>query len=162
MATVPSEVEDIQRQMAAIRHELHEDVREVVATAEAVTDWQRYLRMYPWAGMAAAFVFGYMIVPKRHVPSNMATQADVAEVREAVKAAVPPAEPPTPRKRKGLLRMAWEIASPLAIRTAQGYAAQYLEAWLLQQQQPQPNMSAGVGPTAQGGAGETRPPWGVS
>ena len=36
MATATNEIEEIRRQMAQIRRELHEDVQEVVAGAEAV------------------------------------------------------------------------------------------------------------------------------
>ncbi len=158
MATVPNEVEEIQRRMAAIRHELHEDVREVVANAEAVTDWQRYLRMYPWAGVTAAFAIGYLIVPRRRkkVPADLATQADVAQVREAVESAAVTARTPEPR-RKSLLGTAWQLVGPLVIRTAQSYAAQNLENWILQQQQT----AAGPASRQSSGTPGQGQPWGA-
>ena len=54
MASVSNEVDEIRRQMAQIRRELHEDVQGVVAGAEAVADWRRYIRLYPWAAVGAA------------------------------------------------------------------------------------------------------------
>src|SRR4051812_33689185 len=104
--------------MAQIRRELHEDVREVVASAEAVTDWKRYIRMYPWAAIGVAVAVGYLVVPRRHrtVPSDIATQADVAKVREVVRDAKKEAKEPA---RKGLIGMALGFAAPIALRAAQ-------------------------------------------
>ncbi|MEA2631568.1 MAG: hypothetical protein QOE66_1787, partial [Chloroflexota bacterium] len=89
MATATNEIEEIRRQMAQIRRELHEDVQEVVAGAEAVADWRRYIRMYPWAAVGIATATGYLIVPKRRrsVPRDVARQSDVAEMREELKQA---------------------------------------------------------------------------
>src|SRR5947209_12012268 len=53
------------RSMARIRRELHEDVRGVVESAEAVTDWKHWIRDYPWASVAAAAAVGFFLVPKR-------------------------------------------------------------------------------------------------
>jgi hypothetical protein len=136
VATVANDAEDIRRQMAQIRHELHQDVREVVVKAEAVADWHRYIRLYPWVSVGVAFAVGYLVVPKRHrsVPRDVATAADVAEVRQAVQETRRD-EPLKEKTKKGLLAAAWATAGPVAIRLAQGYAVQYLENWLLQQQQ---------------------------
>lgn len=132
MATVSNDADAIRQQMAQIRRELHADVREVVVKAEAAADWHRYLRMYPWVSVGAAFAFGYLVVPRRR---RAELPLSAAAVREIVAPAVPPERiEPKPRKG-GLLRDAWAAVSPIAIRVAQGYAVQYLENWLLQQQQ---------------------------
>jgi len=135
VATVTNDADEIRRRMAEIRCELHKDVREVVASAEAVTDWHRYLRMYPWTILGAAVAVGYFLVPKRHkvvvpvpVVVDASKQVDTAQVREAVE------ETGKRRSRKGLIGAAFGLVAPLAVRAAQSYAMQYLETWIAQQQ----------------------------
>jgi len=152
VATATNDIDEIRRKMAQIRRELHEDVREVVASAEAVTDWRRYIRMYPWAALGVAAAAGYLIVPKkrRSIPKDIATHADVAQVREVVEDAKARKKP-----RKGLIGLALGFAAPIALRAAQGYAVQFLESWIVQQQ-----MAAGPPPSGHpevpGGAGRPR------
>ncbi len=160
MATVSNEVDEIRHQMATIRRELHEDVQEVVASAEAVTDWRRYLRMHPWAALGVAFAAGYIIVPKRRrsIPRNIATQADVARIREVVEESGEQAKAKT--KEKSLLSTLFGMVAPVIVRVGQGYAAQSLESWLARQMQrqmatgphPIPSQAPG-GPDRPGGAG---------
>jgi len=129
------ETDEIQRRMAQIRHNLHQDVQEVVTGAEAVTDWRRYIRMYPWAAVGATVVLGYFIVPKRRrsVPRDVARQSDLVEVNELLKQAqlAKPEEKPT----KSLVGAAFGMLMPLAWRLAQNYAMGYLEQVLAQHQQ---------------------------
>jgi len=160
-ATAPNDAEEILRRMAQIRRELHQDVREVVASAEAVTDWHRYIRMYPWAAVGVAFAVGFVIVPRRHksVPRDLATQADVARVREVVEDVKDKAKDKKVR-RGGILGALVAFAGPIAMRAAQGYAVQYLEHWIAQQQQLQQMMGASLGmgqPQAPGGPGRPGP-----
>ena len=141
MATATNDADEIRLQMAQIRRELHADVRDVVATAEAVTDWRRYIRMYPWAAVGAALAVGYFVVPRRHkvVPVPLLTPADMTEVHETIEKTKAATKPP---EQKGLVGMAIGFLGPIAVRAAQGYAAQYLENLLEQQQQPQPQPAA--------------------
>jgi len=122
--------------MAQIRRELHEDVQEVVAGAEAVADWRRYIRMYPWVAVGLAAATGYLIVPKRRrsVPRDVARQADVAEVREVIKQERE-RQPEEKKRRKSLIAAGLGMLAPLAWRAAQNYAMGYLEQWIAQQQQ---------------------------
>jgi hypothetical protein len=145
-----NDVEQIRRRMAQIRRELHEDVREVVASAEAVTDWHRYIRKFPWVAIGLAAGIGYLIVPRRHrkAAARPATGADVAEVREAVEEIRPAARSRVPeREKKGLIAMGVGLLGPVLLRAAQGYAVQYLENWIVQQQQQA--MAAGPPPPGQ-------------
>lgn len=130
MSTAPNEVDEIRRQMADIRRELHEDVRGVVATAEAATDWRRYLTAYPWVSLGAAFAVGYLVVPRKHRPT--AIIADLSKVQAAVNVAQDRKEATT--RKKGLIGAALGMAVPFVLRAAQGYALKYLEQWMLQQQ----------------------------
>ncbi|MDR3633501.1 MAG: hypothetical protein P4L84_06675 [Isosphaeraceae bacterium] len=143
MATASNDAEDIRRKMAQIRRDLHADVREVVVQAEAVADWRRYIRMYPWISVGVAFAVGYAVVPRRRrsVRYEVAPAANVREV-------VPQTERDERLKenaKKGLLVAAWAAVSPIAIRLAQSYAVHYAENWLLQQQQ----RAAAAGPPPQ-------------
>ena len=139
MSTVPNEVDQIRRQMAEIRRVLHADVQGVVATAEAATDWHRYLSAYPWVTLGVSFAVGYLIVPRRH--KSVATRADLTQVREAientrekvVEVAKKTRDDPGTRK-KGLIAAALGIVTPLVLRAAQGYALKYLEQWIQEQQ----------------------------
>jgi len=134
VAIATNEADEIRLRMARIRRELHEDVREVVASAEAVTDWRRYIRMYPWAALGVTFAMGYLIVPRKHkpVPIPIVVPAGAAEVREAIELEKEKDKEP---QRKGLIGMALGFLAPIALRAAQGYAVQYMEAWIAQQQQ---------------------------
>ena len=159
VATATNEADEIRRRMAQIRRELHEDVREVVAGAEAVTDWHRYIRMYPWASVGVAFAVGYLIVPKRRrsVPRDIATQADVSRIREAVEE-VKPRVVREEKPRKSLLMAAFGLVSPLAWRVAQNYALNFAEQWLAQQQQQY--MTAATPPPSPSPSGQRRSPGG--
>jgi hypothetical protein len=164
VATAPNDVDEIRRQMAQIRRELHRDVREVVAGAEAVTDWQRHIRNHPWISLGSAFALGYLLVPRRHrhVPSDVATQAGVAStVREAIQETAEAAQTaPREKRRGGLVRKAFGLVGPLAARVAQGYAMQFLENWLAQQAaaQPGPAEPSVPGGPPRGPGGGYRPP----
>ena len=128
MATASNEIDDIRRQMAKIRRELHEDIQNVVAGAEAVTDWRHYVRLYPWTCVSLAVAIGYLIVPKRHrtVVEKVTTVVPVP-VEEAIEA------PAKKEKRAGIAGMLFGLLSPIAMRAAQNYASHYIENWIAQQ-----------------------------
>ena len=160
-STMSSDVDEIRREMARIRMEMHQDVRDVVATAEAVTDWHRYLTNFPWLTVGAAFALGYFIVPRRK--RTPATREDLSAVREAVEEARQTvvkrvgkaAAAAEPAAKKGLIASAIALAAPFAVRAAQGYAMSFFENWLAQQQEQMhaaagPRPSPGVPPGAWG------------
>lgn len=155
MATATNDADEIRMKMAQIRHDLHADVREVVANAEAVTDWRRYIRMYPLTALGVTAAVGFLIVPRRHkvvVSVPVVQPPDMAEVREAIVAAKDEVKEPV---RKGLIATALGLAAPVAIRAVQGYAVQYLEHWIAEQSQP-PERPTSVPPDHAGRPG--RPP----
>jgi hypothetical protein len=59
------EAQDILRQMAAIRHELNENVEEVVQNAKELVDWRNFVRAHPWLTVSAAAAVGFLLVPRR-------------------------------------------------------------------------------------------------
>jgi hypothetical protein len=145
VATASNEADEIRRQMAQIRRELHQDVRGVVVQAEAVADWRRYIRMYPLASLGMAFAIGYLVVPRRY--------AERAGVREAV---VPPTGKPADRSptRTGVVSSVLGMVAPVAVRVAQGYAVHYLENWIARQQSP--TMAGPAGQPARSPSGPER------
>lgn len=119
--TTPS-ADEIQRQMRDVRAELREDVQEIVDNAKVMTEWQYYVRRYPWLCLGAAAALGYLIVPPRiHVvkPDPKALADLVRQRQVAVKAEVSPR--PAPGLLGGLVNMAAGAAlqGVLAIASAQ-------------------------------------------
>src|SRR5579875_3878803 len=94
----PADIGEIQRRMAQIRRELHEDVREAVKGAQSLTDWRSQVRNHPWLALGAATLVGYLIVPKRHPAPAIVAVAPPAPIAAAIEA--PKAEK---KKRWGLL-----------------------------------------------------------
>jgi len=69
-----SEADEIRRQMAYVRSELHRDAEGLAANARVMADWRYYVRRYPWVSMAAAAAVGYLVVP--HKPSVLRPDVD--------------------------------------------------------------------------------------
>jgi hypothetical protein len=63
-STIPA-ADEIERQMRDLRSELREDVQDIVENARVMTDWQYYVRSYPWLCLGAAAALGYVLVPVR-------------------------------------------------------------------------------------------------
>ncbi len=167
MASTLSEIDEIRRHMAQIRHELHEDVQGVVKGAEAATDWRRYVRNYPWVTVGVAFGIGYLIIPRRsQQPVGTTVNFSQADQARPIVQVAPPAAEPEKKKGKGLFRTVIGFAAPFVLRSAQGYALQFLEQYmaqkLSQQQSPFANMAASFmnngGAPPDGPAGPPPPP----
>lgn len=160
VATATNEIDDIRRQMARIRRELHEDVRGVVEGAEAATDWRHYIRDYPWASVAVAAALGFILVPRRRKsvkPAEVA-KAVMAEIQPAVQAVAPtvaPAAPEPKKKGRGLIGAGLGMLAPIALRAAQNYATHFISNWIAQQQEQMAHAmaAAGMGPSPGPGHG---------
>lgn len=150
--------------MALIRHDIHQDVRNVVEGAEAAANWHRYVQGYPWAAVGAAFAIGFILVPRRHRQAAApAIHVHPGEVARAVAAEIPRALPiaapePEKKKGKGLVRMALGLAMPVVLRAAQGYALQFFEQWMAQKMSQQHlGGLEGLAASVLGGAGQPQP-----
>ena len=137
MATVSPEVNDIRRRMAQIRRELHEDVQGVVAGAEAVADWRRWIRNYPWAVCGAAFAIGYLIVPRKHTAAPTIHINNGEPIRSWANSEPEPVVESKKPKKRGLLWKGMGLLAPIVFRAGRNYALQYAETWLAQQMQKQ-------------------------
>ena len=126
MDTRSSEVEEIYREMAAIRREPHDNVSESVAGAEAIVEWGRYAWMYPWVAMGAAAVTGYLIYTGSRRTAEIATPDDTAKGPISI-AEVGPKEQERKRTIQSLLFAAGGIVLPVAINAGQNYVLRWLE-----------------------------------
>lgn len=114
MSTSPNDAENIQREMRQVREELRADVREVVSNtqdlmdaARVLTQWQTYVRSYPWACLGAAAAVGFFVVPSRPRVIKPDTES-LMELARAKKLVVQVDSPAAkqPGMMKGLLGMA--------------------------------------------------------
>ncbi|QDU49230.1 hypothetical protein Pan110_15490 [Gimesia panareensis] len=51
--------------MERLREELDEDVHQIKRRASSLTDWQYYIRNYPWLSIGGAALIGYLLVPRK-------------------------------------------------------------------------------------------------
>jgi len=128
VATGSNDIDEIYQRMAVIRRELHTNVRESVAGAEAVVDWGRYAWTYSWIAVGAAAVVGYLV----YTGSRQRVTADIASLTDGTTAGKPVAgfrAKGQDRSRIGqnLLFTAWDILFPVAVRAGQNYLLRWLE-----------------------------------
>jgi hypothetical protein len=134
--TRSTEIEDIQRRMAQIRHDMHEEVLEAVKGAQSLTDWRSQVRNHPWLTLGVATAVGYLIVPGRRsqAPTIVAVNATRPELAAL-------AEPQKPSANTGVtswsvMGTAFSLLAPIVVRAAQNYAMQYIEGLLAQHDFP--------------------------
>ena len=149
-----NEVDEVRKEMARIRRELHTDVAAVVGGAGRVFDWRSYVRDYPWLLVGVAFGVGYFAVPRRSKAAStngrvsaedLSPKALATAVKQVARAAAPAVEE-KPR-RKGVFGHIWGLAWPIAVQAAQSYASYMIEDALGR------NRPNGPAPTG-------APPWG--
>ena len=155
------EIEDIQRRMAQIRHDMHGEVLGAVKGVQSLTDWRSLLRSHPWLSMGVATAVGYVIVPKRQTdaPTIVAVNATAPEMAALV-------DPKKPSEKAGgsgwsIMGMVFSLVAPIAVRAAQNYAMQYVEGLLVPQQFPPEETGrdarqAGNGPRSTAPLGQSR------
>ena len=121
-------VDEIYNRMAVIRRELHTNVRDSVAGAEAVVDWGRYTWTYPWIALGAAAAAGCLIYAGSHQKRALdtASPADGATAGEPIAGARAEGHERVGIGRN-LLVAAWDILSPMAVRAGQNYILHWLE-----------------------------------
>jgi hypothetical protein len=145
------EIEDIQRRMAQIRHEMHGEVLEAVKGAQSLTDWRSLVRNHPWLTVGVATAVGYLLVPRRRAtaPMIVAVNAPTPKLAALV-------EPQKPSANTGVtswsvMGTAFSLLAPIAVRAAQNYAMQYIEGLLARHEFP-PTEAGRRGRPAENGA----------
>jgi hypothetical protein len=154
--TNSNEIEDIQRRMAQIRHDMHGEVLEAVKGAQSLTDWRSLVRNHPWLTLGVATAVGYVFVPRRRslAPTIVAVNATRPELAAL-------AEPQKPSANTGVtswsvMGTAFSLLAPIAVRAAQTYAMQYLEGLLARHEFP-PNEASRDNQHAEYGARSSAP-----
>ncbi len=119
-----SDVEDIRREMAEIRHKIHRDVAEVVEEAGSALNWRSYLQRAPWIAAAAAFGIGYLVVPRRSRVESRPAPAAAPLPRALPRKETPSGLNVSVRSIAGTL---FTLVLPIAVRFGQSYAVGWLE-----------------------------------
>ena len=145
MATGSNDIDEIYQRMAVIRRELHTNVRESVAGAEAFADWGRYTWTYPWIALGAAAAVGYVVYTSGHQRGT----GDTVSLADGAKAGEPVVgegarHQGRPRIGPKILLAAWDILFPVAVRAGQNY----LLRWLEQQYPTRPEVRTVLSPSA--------------
>jgi len=133
---MPNEIDDIRRDMGQIRMKLYQEIRSVVVSAEAATDWRRYVRTYPFASLALAVGVGFLIVPRRRRSIRATAEAAATATAEKLHQEFVDSAPPRPRKAgwAGMIfGPAASLVGSMALKAAQNYASYYLENMIAQQ-----------------------------
>ena len=128
MATVRAKADDLQRQMAEVRSQLHQEVRGVVQGAKTAADWRSYVRSHPWTALAVAFASGYLLVPRR-------TSTPTVHVLPAAGIPQQSASSAPTAKTGSWPILGWVLSAvgPIALRAAQSYALASVESLLAKQ-----------------------------
>jgi len=145
-----TDISEIQRQMAQVRHEMHHEVQSAVKSAQSMTDWRTLAKCHPWLSLAAASIVGYVVVPRRR--SETPTIVTVGTANHAL---LPAAASPDRGRKHGsvmwtVLGTAASVLAPIAIRVGQNYALGRLEQWLSQHPLPPVPASSSGGPKRDG------------
>jgi len=121
-------IDEIYDRMAVIRRELHTNVRESVAGAEAFVDWGRYTWTYPWLALGATVAMGYVL----YRGSDEKATTDVTTLADGTEAGGPIAGSGAKGRGRSkighkLLLAAWDIMFPVAVRAGQNHLLYGLE-----------------------------------
>jgi hypothetical protein len=128
-STIATEIADIQRRMAQIRLEMHQDVQGAVRGAQSLTDWRSVVRSHPWLAIGTAVAAGYLIVPHRRREIHTVLAPSAARVHDAP--ASSPIQPADIRRAgTGTIGTIFSLLAPVAVRAAQNYALKQFELWL--------------------------------
>ena len=124
------DVSDIQRQMAQIRNQMHQEVQGAVRSAHSLTDWQAMVKNHPWMSLSIASVVGYLLVPRRSAP--VSTIVTMSTPSTAIMPASPSSAPAPAKRTLKLVGPALTLLAPVAVRVAQNYMLGQVEQWLAQ------------------------------
>jgi hypothetical protein len=152
------DISDIQRRMAQIRHDMHQEVQGAVKGAQSLTDWRSAVKSHPWLSISIASLAGYLIVPARR--STSPTIVSIAHPSQEVPVVSAGLAQKQQTKPSGwsILGTAFSLLAPIAVRGAQSYALGYLEQWLSQHPLPSvPGESPGKPPRESSHSASTSP-----
>ena len=114
--TTSMDISDIQRRMAQIRHDMHQEVQGAVKGAQSLTEWRSLVKSHPWLSIAVASVAGYLIVPRRR--STSPTIVTVGNPSPQLLTAAAAGDQSRQPKQSGwsILGTAFSLLAPVAVR----------------------------------------------
>jgi hypothetical protein len=107
----------IRQQMRIIRREMGADVKDIVLSAQQLSDWRYYVRKYPWLCVGAAFGLGLFLAPNRRKAASIEKLA--AHMQNARLAGFSATGAPS----QGLVQKALAMAGPFVARSALSFIA---------------------------------------
>ncbi|MDG3008095.1 hypothetical protein [Paludisphaera mucosa] len=139
-----TDVDEIRRQMALIRHEMHHDVSNVVSDVGDAMDWRSVIRNHPYVALGVGLAVGYFVVPRRKTSAQRVQQVLAEASPQALAGLIPPtaaftapapAKPAKPPRSLARRMVGWGVGLlwPLVGQSVQAYAAMWLENQLKQQ-----------------------------
>jgi len=126
-----TDVDEIRRQMAQIRHDMHYDVSHVVGDVEEAMDWRAVVGKHPYVLVGVGLAAGYLLVPSRRREPARWVERNSREAQSFLERPPAPSKPPKSIARRAAgwaAGMLW----PLVSQSAQNYAAVWLENQLKQ------------------------------
>jgi hypothetical protein len=161
-ADSPAELSDIQRRMAQIRHDMHQEVQGAVRGAQSLTDWRSMVASHPWAALGAAAAVGYLAVPHRRSRSESSAAHLAAAVAAASQVDAARSRVEAPVARSSLGRSLFSLLTPVLVRAAQNYALNQVEHFLAANalrftgsDPERPGEPSGAGPGGEDAEGQT-------
>jgi len=112
-------IKAIQQRMQQVRHDMGDEVGELVESARDMTDWRKYVRSNPWVCLAAAAAVGYVVVPKRS-PRFRLNPTDLKELARHTKVL----NGSQGSSKKGWRSTVLSMVTSAAVRGAMGYLKQ--------------------------------------
>ena len=134
--TTSMDISDIQRRMAQIRHDMHQEVQGAVKGAQSLTEWRSIVKSHPWLSISVASVVGYLIVPKRRSMSPTIVTVGNPSPELLTAATAGDQSRQLKQSRWSILGTAFSLLAPVAVRGAQNYVLGHLEQWLSQHPLP--------------------------
>ena len=105
----------VRARMQLIRHEIDQDVEDMVVSARSMVDWKHYVRTYPWVCLGTAAMLGFLVVPRRSTAVRvLAGLAELAKTNH-------PVVKPAPVATRGLVDALVATVTNIAIREATAY-----------------------------------------
>lgn len=120
------DAESIQREMAQIRYGLYRNVEGIVESAREIADWRHYVRLYPWASVAAAAAVGFFLVPARRTM----LQPDAKTIAALIRRGELKIEPQPTTRSSSMLGSVFSGLAGTALRGALGIVGQQLAGYV--------------------------------
>jgi hypothetical protein len=120
------DIDQIRREMALIRRDLHYDVSEVVQGAESLLNWRAQVRKMPWVAMGLAALVGYWVVPRKKSVVSQFTEP----VARNQPARIVSARPEPIFSARNVIGNVFGFVWPIALSIARSYVIQASENYL--------------------------------